>query len=299
MIAAIIIAAILAVILAALSGSEAVKLRKLRQSIEELTGSEGNSVLVTKDDVEALEKELSVLQGSATAREVGPADISETAALVRSLLVAHHIQPERFKINNGGENKPAEFVIRCEPLRFFSFLADASMQRTIEISSLSIRSNTAARSTSMNDTQTADITMRIRNLAPSRRDLPQSQGPGFSRDATFPDPKALALAFSPPRRAAPDARVPAQDGQTAAGPEEAAGGPEKAVDAEETLADGPELATVSPPEAIPAEEERRQFKPLGTIRDAGGREYLYGKDAESGGLVKIYSGVVSPDLDNQ
>jgi hypothetical protein len=318
------LAAILVAILAALSGSEAMKLRKLRRSIEELRGLAKDTVPVTKDEIEALKQELLRLQGpgpelsllqgpagegasmaefageSAPAEE--PADISQTAALVRGLLIAHRIQPERFKINGSAreaEDKPAEFVIRAAPLLFFSFLADASKQAGVVISSLSIRSNIAAKpaALSVNMQAMADITMRVRNRAPSYRDLPQSRRQPFSQDAAFPAPEALALAFSP-RAAAPRS---GQDGRTTAEP------------GSEEAADGSEALTDVPLEAIPAEPERRQFKPLGTIRDAGGREYLYGKDAESGGLVKIYTGEelpepppspkgegsFFPDLDNQ
>jgi hypothetical protein len=253
-------AVIAVVILSAFNGSEAVKLRNLRQSIGELHGLTANTVAITKDDVEALERELSLLRGPAAPGEdepaVGPADISETAALVRDLLSAHHIPPERFKINGNSkeaENMPAEFVIRCAPPQFFSFLAEASKQQGIAISSLSIRSSTAAEPEAGVEA-TADITMRVRNRAPPQRELSQSRGPAFSQNA--PDPAVLALAFIPPRGIA---RVPGPGGHRGAGSGKAAAVPETS----------PEVS----PEADRAEPEQ-QYKPLGTIRDADGREYL-------------------------
>ncbi|GHT73428.1 hypothetical protein FACS1894124_1810 [Spirochaetia bacterium] len=96
-----------------------------------------------------------------------PADtarISGATAAIRALLRSHGIQAERFRISGGepghklSPEESAEFVFRCDTLKFFNFLAEVSKQHTAAVTYLSIR---AAAGTAQTAPQ-ADITMRIK-----------------------------------------------------------------------------------------------------------------------------------------
>ncbi|GHT79608.1 hypothetical protein FACS1894130_08810 [Spirochaetia bacterium] len=86
--------------------------------------------------------------------DTAPARISDTVAAIRTLLQTHGIQAERFRISGNEPAESAEFIFRCDVLKFFNFLSEASIQNTTEVTYLSIRANP--------DSAAADITMRFK-----------------------------------------------------------------------------------------------------------------------------------------
>ncbi|MDR1949203.1 MAG: hypothetical protein LBQ38_07415, partial [Spirochaetaceae bacterium] len=137
----------LILLLAAVNAGELIRLSKTRQSIRYYREA--------LEDVSAIPEQMPQAPGylppalpdqmpppeDPEAEEPGPPAvpaIAEAGAEVRSLLLRHSIRPERLRISGRGTGEAAEFLLRCDPNRFFAFLADTQNKPALRISDISI-----------------------------------------------------------------------------------------------------------------------------------------------------------------
>jgi hypothetical protein len=251
--------------------SEAVKLRALVRAVEQERRIAGSAVPTRAAELQRMERELSTLKepdedaaGGLFGYGIMP-DISETAATVRRLLALRNIRPERFRITGNGNEAQAEFLFRCNPPRFFSFLAEAAEDGAVEITSVNIRPVTEtvfeAGGISGLASPEIDVTMRTRSR------IPVSGNAGLRTLNSV----RIAQAFYIPR---PSLR------------------------AADLLADAPAKSTLPEDRSDENNDDTVRHKNsitvVGTIRGADNREYVYGKDVESGRIVTIQNGAATP-----
>ncbi|MDR3145454.1 MAG: hypothetical protein LBU21_04190, partial [Treponema sp.] len=247
----------LALLFAAGNTVELIRLYKTQRSIRYYREAAERIPPVPEEQLPALRERLTALEQNPPGPEAAaPQPAGET---VRSLLRRHAIQPERLRIGGKGSGEAAEFVLRCNPVQFFGFLADAENNPSVAISSISIKPSP--------DSSLADITLRVKNSYPDANSFAggpvdglAGQTPPEQRDLT--DPRILARSFRPPR----PAEKPA--------PEDIPG----------------ETEDETPPPPPPSKPAENQVTLLGVIRDIDNAEWLYVKERETGRILRISTG---------
>ncbi|MDR2404400.1 MAG: hypothetical protein LBD78_10270 [Spirochaetaceae bacterium] len=176
----------LALLLAAGNAGELIRLYKTHRSIRHYREAAERIPSVP-------ERQLSDLRDRLTALEQNPSGAEDQAdaprpagETVRSLLRHHVIQVERLRISGKGSDETAEFALRCNPVQFFSFLAEVQNSSSVNISSISIKPSAGS--------SLADITLRVKNGSGiAGKKPPEQRG--------LADPRILARSFHPPRPA--------------------------------------------------------------------------------------------------
>jgi hypothetical protein len=262
---------------------EAVKLFRIIRFVEQERRETGDIIPVTEKDIEKLVHELSLLKGPDSAEEglppgaVGSAvyktfpGISEIAAVVRRLLEDRHIRPERFRITGKEPESLIEFQIRCTPVQFFDFLSEAGTEGTIAVSSVSIRTITDTGTYSASSK--IDVTVKVKSRIPVLRNVESPQRAVKSIPAV--------QNFYMPRLPLPGINLPRKDTSSEDRSFTGSG-----------FAETETQGTADYNNNDLGQENKIIF--LGIIRDVFNKEFIYGKDIESGRIVMIQNGEVMP-----
>jgi hypothetical protein len=291
------------IVIAGFTIFEAVNMCKLFISVEQEHREIGNIIPVTATDIQKLEEELFLLKKpDFPGREFPEGDtinparygtipgISETAAVIRNLLAGRYIRPDRFRITGKEPEAQAEFQIRCSPLQFFGFLAETEEERTITISSVSIRLLTGTEKEMQKVSSEIDVTLKVKGKAFIFRNTEIPYHPFnsalVSKAFYMPRPSLPAHMTEPLKKNTGSESI--FSGNTDSGDNDSNG----SIDQEYTKT----AAVVETDDNNGNIVHENKVIMLGIIRDADNTEYIYGKDIESGRIVTVKNSTVTPSF---